>query len=157
MISAFASIMLPCDDWYHTAVFSIWCVRLHVHMPAHVSLVWCVLKIAHTTSIYDTYYLVHWNEKNETKVKSIKLSNWSFFVNLCYTFVRLNVVLPCIVWLQNKGKIVKFGVKTIINLIYSKHSCVSLLEPGQSNPEAYSEPCQISKMECFAKIIAKSC
>ena len=50
----------------------------------------------------------------------------------------------------------KFGMNTIISLIYSKHSRVSLLEPGQnnlSNPEAYSKPCQTSKMQCFAKIV----
>ena len=32
----------------------------------------------------------------------------------------------------------------------------ALLEPQQnnlSNPEAYSEPCQTSKMGCFAKIV----
>ena len=34
------------------AVFSIWCVWLHVHMPAHMALVWCVLKIACTTYVY---------------------------------------------------------------------------------------------------------
>ena len=44
-------------------------------------------------------------KKNETKIKSITLNSWSFFFNLCYTFVRSNVVLPCPVWLQNKGKI----------------------------------------------------
>ena len=34
--------------------------------------------------------------------------------------------------------------------------CVSLLEPQKnnwSNPEAYSEPCQTSKMQCFVKIV----
>ena len=37
-----------------------------------------------------------------------------------------------------------------------QHSSVSLLEPLQNslgNSEAYSEPCQISKMEFFAKIV----
>ena len=49
------------------------------------------------TSVFDTYCLGHWNEKIETKIKRIKLNNRSFFLNLCYTFVRLNVVLPCTV------------------------------------------------------------
>ena len=34
-------------------------------------------------------------------------------------------------------------------------SCVSILEPRQSNlsnPEAYSGPCQTSMVDCFAKI-----
>ena len=50
----------------------------------------------------------------------------------------------------------EFGVNTIISLIYNKYSLVSLLEPVQnnlSNPEVYSEPCQTSKMDCFAKIL----
>ena len=50
----------------------------------------------------------------------------------------------------------KFWVNTIISLICSKYSSVSLLEPGQnnlSNPETYLEPCQASKMDCFAKIV----
>ena len=44
----------------------------------------------------------------------------------------------------------------IISLAYIKHSRVSLLEQKQnnlSNPEAYSELCQTSKMKCFAKIV----
>ena len=57
--------------------------------------------------------------------------------------------------LQNKGKFLfwreyynQFGIY--------QPSYVSLLEPWQSNlsnPEAYSKPCQTSKMECFAKIV----
>ena len=47
-------------------------------------------------------------------------------------------------------------VNTIISLAYIKRSRVSLLEQKQnnlSNPEAYSELCQTSKMKCFAKIV----
>ena len=43
-----------------------------------------------------------------------------------------------------------------MSLAYIKCSHVSLLEPWQSNlsnPEAYSESCQTSKMECFANIV----
>ena len=50
----------------------------------------------------------------------------------------------------------KFGVNNIISLAYIKYSTVSLFEPRQNNlinPEAYSEPGQTSKMECFTKII----
>ena len=46
-------------------------------------------------------------------------------------------------------------MNTIISLVYIKLFCVSFIEPQQnnlSNPEAYWEPCQTSKMECFAKI-----
>ena len=59
-----------------------------------------------------------------------------------------------------RGKF-KFGVNTIIIFAYIKLSRVSLLESRQnnvSNQEAHSEPCQTSKMECFAKYSpAKSC
>ena len=50
----------------------------------------------------------------------------------------------------------KFGVNTMISLIYIKLSQVSLLESRQKNlgnPEAHSKLCQTSKMECFAKIV----
>ena len=50
----------------------------------------------------------------------------------------------------------KFGVNTIISLVYIKRSCVSLLEPQQnnfSNSQAYPEPCQTTKMECFARLL----
>ena len=30
---------------------------------------------------------------------------------------------------------------------------LNLHQNSLSNPEAYSEPCQTSKMECFAKIV----
>ena len=47
-------------------------------------------------------------------------------------------------------------VNAIISLAYIKRARVSLLEPQQNNlcnPEAYSELCKTSKLECFAKII----
>ena len=39
---------------------------------AHAPPVWCVQKIARATSVYDTYCLGHWNDKNE----GTKQSNW---------------------------------------------------------------------------------
>ena len=54
------------------------------------------------------------------------------------------------------GENSKFGVNTVIKLTYIKRSCVFLLEPWQnnlSNSDAYSEPSQTSKMECFDKIV----
>ena len=51
----------------------------------------------------------------------------------------------------------KFGVNTIINLAYIKRSRGSLQGPRQnnlSNLEAYSEPRQASKTECFAKTVS---
>ena len=44
----------------------------------------------------------------------------------------------------------------MISLAYIKRSRVSLLESQQNNLgnlEAHSELCQISKMECFVKIV----
>ena len=86
-----------------TPVFSAWCMRLHAHThastrkhtQAHMPPVWCVLKIAATTSVYDTYCLGHWNEKNERKNKNIKLKRWSSCFNICSSFISLNVALPC--------------------------------------------------------------
>ena len=59
------------------------------------------------------------------------------------------------VWLQNKGKILFWSEYYNQFGIYQP-SRVSLLEPRQSdlsNEEAYLEPCQTYKMECFAKIL----
>ena len=44
----------------------------------------------------------------------------------------------------------------MLSMAYVKRSHVSLLELWQknvNNPEAYSEPSQTSKMECFVKIV----
>ena len=52
------------------------------------------------------------------------------------------------VWLQNKGKFLVWSEYYNQFGIYQP-SRISLLEPRQnnlSNPEAYSEPCQASKM-----------
>ena len=65
------------------SVLSIWCVRSHVHTPAHSPLVWCIQKIACITSVYGTYCLGHWNVKNERKIENIKLNSWSLFFNIC--------------------------------------------------------------------------
>ena len=56
-----------------------------------------------------------------------------------------------------EGENSKFGVNTIINLAYIKRSRISLFGPRQnnlSNLEAYSEPRQASKTECFAKTVS---
>ena len=71
--------------------------------------------------------------------KNIKLNSLSFLF-----FFSLN------------GENFKFGVNTIISLAYVKYSHVSLLEPQQNtvnNLEAYSDPCQTPKMECFLKTV----
>ena len=47
----------------------------------------------------------------------------------------------------------QFGLSNLISLVYINLSAyLRILEPPRvnlSNPEAYSEPCQISKMEIF--------
>ena len=51
----------------------------------------------------------------------------------------------------------KFGVNNIISLAYINLPVYPrILEPlkfNLSNPEAYAEPCQMSKMEFFVKIV----
>ena len=78
-------------------VFSIWCVRLHLRMPAHLPLAWC---LARTISVNVTYFLGNWNEENTRKMKNIKLNGWSFdswplLVWMLYFSVRV----------QYKGKV----------------------------------------------------
>ena len=61
----------------------------------------------------------------------------------------MNVVFPC-----------DFKIK-LCSECYNQFDiyqpfCVFPLEPQQnnlSNPQTYSEPCQTSKMKCFAKIV----
>ena len=102
--------------------------------------------------------LVLWdNEMKKMKQRS-QASNWMIdrfsliFVILSFAWMLYFHVLYDF---RIREKL-EFGVNTIISLIYSKYSCLSLLEPVQnnlSNPEVYSEPCQISKMDCFVKIL----
>ena len=49
----------------------------------------------------------------------------------------------------------KFRVNNKISLAYINLPTYPLepLQNNLSNPEAYSEPCQISKIECFAKVV----
>ena len=89
--------------------------------------------------------------KERTKTSNLIDDQFSLtFVNL-----SLDWMLYFHAWLQNKGEYVvwseyynQFGIYQLL--------CVSLLEPWQSNlsnPEGYSEPCQISKMGFLAKIV----
>ena len=58
------------------------------------------------------------------------------------------------VWLQNKEKILIWRENYNQFGIYQP-SCVSLLEPQQSNlnnPEPYSGPCQASKIDFFVNV-----
>ena len=78
------------------------------------------------------------------------MENFVNFVNILSTWM-----LYFHVWLQNKGKILMWREHYNQFGIYQRFR-VFLLEPQQnnlSNPEAYSEPCQTSKMEFFAKIV----
>ena len=87
--------------------------------------------------------------KEKTKISNLIVNNFSFtFVNLSSAWM-----LCFCVWLQNKGKSLVWSEYYNQFGIYQP-SRVSLIEPRQSNlsnPEAYSELCQTSKMECFAK------
>ena len=105
------------------------------------------VKMARTTSANDTFCLGHWNEEN----KRTKTSN-SIVYHFTLTFVNFSLTLLYVhVWLQDKGKILIWSEYYNQFGIYQRSS-VSLLEPQQknfSNPEAYSEPYQTSKIEFF--------
>ena len=45
-----------------------------------------------------------------------------------------------------------FGMNTIISLAYI-NLLLKLQQNNLSDPEAYPEPCQTSKMDCFVKIV----
>ena len=131
-----------------STVSSIWCMRWHMHASTCAT---SLMDIKNST-------VVLWdNEMKKMKQRS-KASNWMIdrfsliFVILSFAWMLYFHVLYDF---RIREKL-EFGVNTIISLIYSKYSCLSLLEPVQnnlSNPEVYSEPCQTSKMDCFAKIL----
>ena len=57
-------------------------------------------------------------------------------------------------WLQNKGKfLVSSEYYNQFGIYQPSFPCIQPRQSNLSNPEAYSEPCQTSKMECFAKIV----
>ena len=80
--------------------------------------------------------------------KMSKTSNWIVdHFSLTYVNLSLASMLSFHVWHQNDGKM--FGVNSIISLAYIKSLHAPLLEPWQnnlSNPEAYLEACQTSKI-----------
>ena len=61
------------------------------------------LKIALTTSIYDTYCLGHWNQENKRKNKNFNFNSRSFFFST-FVYPLLLRMLYLHVRLQNKGK-----------------------------------------------------
>ena len=73
------------EDKENYPVLSIWCVQSHLYMTAYMQLVWCVWKIACTTSLFDTYCLEYCNEEN----KRTKTSNW-IVDHFSLTFVDLS-------------------------------------------------------------------
>ena len=100
--------------------------------------------------------LIVWDIQTNKMEERTKTSNL-IFDHFSLTLVNLLLVwmLYFYVWLQNKGKFFvqseyynQFGIYQL--------SSVSILDPWQnslSEPGVYSEPCQVSKMECFAKIV----
>ena len=120
------------------------------HTSTHATSLMSV-KIARATYVYDTHCLGQCNEKNERKQKHQIVDHFSLtFVNLALAWMS-----HFYEWLQNKGKFLggeyynQFG-------IYQPSSVSTILELREvnlSNPEAYSEPCKISKMKFFAKIV----
>ena len=88
--------------------------------------------------------------KERTETTNLVVDHFSLtFVDLSLAWMFFHV------WLQKKEKILVWSKYYNYFCIYQP-SCVSLLEPRQgtlSDPEAYSELWQTSKMECFAKIV----
>ena len=77
----------------------------------------------------------------------------------CFSLTLVNLSLAWMlyfhVWHSNKGKFFVWSEYYNQFDIYQP-SRVSLLKPRQNNlkdPEAYPEPCQTSKMDCFVKIV----
>ena len=99
--------------------------------------------------------LIVWDTGTKKMEERTKTSNL-IIDHFSLTFVNLSLawMLYFHVWLQNKGKFLvwseyynQFGMYPVYPRI---------LEPRQvnlSNPEAYSEPCQTSKMEFLAKLV----
>ena len=89
--------------------------------------------------------------KERTKTSNLIVDHFSLtFVNLSQAWM-----LYFFVWLQNKGKFLVWSEYYNQFGIYQP-SRVSLLKPWKNNlsdPEAYPEPCQTSKMDCFVKIV----
>ena len=87
--------------------------------------------------------------KERTNTSNLIVDRFS----LTNVYFSLACMLCFHVWLQNKGKFLVW--REYYNRFCIYQPChVSLLLPQQntlSNPEAYSELCQTSKMVCFAK------
>ena len=82
------------------------------------------VKIARLSSADKTYCPRHCNEENERNIQKHQTKQLSFFFNLFYPSVSLNVVLLCMT--SEEGENSKFGVNTTISLAYIKQSQVSL-------------------------------
>ena len=112
----------------------------------------CVKK-KHVQLLFMT--LIVWDIGTKKMQEITKTSNL-IVDHFSLTIVNLSLgwILCFHVWHQNEGKFLVWCEYYNHFSIYQP-SCVSLLVSQQgtlSNPEAYSELCQTSKMECFAKI-----
>ena len=130
--------------------------------PKKISLLYlmCTIARAHagtrTTSLIcvknSTRHFSLWHllpgalERRKWKKENIKFNSSSIFFNLCWPFVRLNVVLPCMA--SEYGEI----LYSEFDIYQPSH--VSFLEPWQSNwsnPEGYLEPSETSKIKFFCE------
>ena len=90
-------------------------------------------------------------EKSETSIWIVDHFSLTF-VNLLLAWMLYYRMYDC----RIRGKFWVWGKYYNQFCIYQMFLCISLKEPHKinlSNPEACSELCQISKMECFAKIV----
>ena len=97
------------------------------------------------------WYIGTNKKKEKTKTPSLAVD--------CFSLTLVNLSLAWMlyfhVWHQNKEKFFVWSEYYNQFDIYQT-SCVPLLKPWQNNlsdPEAYPEPCQTSKMDCFVKIV----
>ena len=144
MLSCVYHLLHQCSPLMHaiacahtsTCATSLMCKKWHVPLLSMTLIVWGIaMKKMKQRTKASNWIIVHFS-----LIFVILSFAWMLYFHVLYDF-RIRE---------------KCWVNTIISLIYSKYSLVSFLKPGQnnlSNPEAYSEPCHTSKMECFAKIV----
>ena len=126
---------------------------MHAIRSAHGSL--CATDLMHVKNSMCHFCLLYlfsrtlvwrkWKKYQKHQIEQLIFFLWSLL-----TFCLLEFCTSMYEF-RKKGKLL---VNNLISLAYIKHFSVSLCKPWQnnlSNPKAFSEPCQTSKVECFAK------
>ena len=129
---------------------------MHAIVPAHARTRTTTLKRVKNSTCHFFMTLIVWDIGTKKIKEKIRTSDL-IVDHFSLTFVNLLLawMLYFHAWHQNKGKFLVWSEYYDQFGIYQP-SGVSLVEPLQnnlSNPEAYSESCPASKMECSAKIL----